>query len=384
MSDLELLFLVLVLVYAWECACWLRRGSVAFRTWLGRRWRIVHPGALLGNQRGGVIFACPLPPLGTVLTGNQFPLSLSAEAVLAYTAPSINPGWRPPQTGKLLRADEIRTIEAVRNKVRINGEVLVKTASPTFAANVAQRLRSWSQAAPAEREKLLRKLFGDSLDVKAIEHRWQEFQEETRSLHFLASFLFGYLFVFAPVLIRFFGLGRTWLALLLGLLACTTGAALLFHRAHKHFYPNAEEERFTHFLLILLAPATTIRTADVLSRPLLEEFHPLAIAKVLCPEATFREFARRILVELYHPGLPVCPRDEPAAQAAERHSRTLLQTAVEEFLRRNGVNPEELVKPPARTEEGCLSYCPRCQAQFTTAEGVCADCGGLPLVRFSP
>ena len=82
MSDLELLFLVLVVIYGWECACWVRRGSVALRTWFGRRWRLAHPGELLGNQRGGFVFAPPLPPLGTVLTGNQYPLSLSAEAAL--------------------------------------------------------------------------------------------------------------------------------------------------------------------------------------------------------------------------------------------------------------------------------------------------------------
>ena len=66
MSDLQLLFLVLALLYGWECACWVGRGSVAIRSWLGRRWRITHPGTLLGNQRGGFVFAHPLPPLGTL------------------------------------------------------------------------------------------------------------------------------------------------------------------------------------------------------------------------------------------------------------------------------------------------------------------------------
>src|SRR5947207_2248378 len=100
MSDLELLFLVLVFIYGLECACWLRSGSVAFLTWFGRRWRAVHPGAIVGNQRGGFIFAPPLPPLGTLLAGSQFPLSLSPETVLAYVAPSVNPGGRPVQTEK--------------------------------------------------------------------------------------------------------------------------------------------------------------------------------------------------------------------------------------------------------------------------------------------
>src|SRR5258708_15286249 len=67
MNDLELLYLVLALVYVWECACWVPRGRVVFRTWLSRRWRLVQPGELLGNQRGGFVFAAPLPPLGVIL-----------------------------------------------------------------------------------------------------------------------------------------------------------------------------------------------------------------------------------------------------------------------------------------------------------------------------
>ena len=84
MSEVQLLFLVLALLYGWECAVWLRRGTVAFGTWLGRAWWIRHPGTLAGNQRGGFILAAPLPPLGCLLTATQFPLSLSPEGALVW------------------------------------------------------------------------------------------------------------------------------------------------------------------------------------------------------------------------------------------------------------------------------------------------------------
>jgi hypothetical protein len=174
----------------------------------------------------------------------------------------------------------------------------------------------------------------------------------------------------------------SWFGLLAGLLLLTTTTAILFRRAHKELYPLAEDERFTHFLTILLSPATTIRAYDVLSRPLLEKFHPLAIAKVFCSETDFREFGRRILRELRHPALPVCARPEAAAQAAERYWRTSLQQRIEEFLRKSGADPEELLRPPAPADESSRSFCPRCLSQFTTTEGSCADCGGLALVPF--
>src|ERR1043166_864801 len=103
MTDLELLFLVLAVIYLWECACWVNRGSVAFLTWFGRRWRLVHPAGLAGNQKAGFVFPDPLPPLGSLVVANQFPFSLSAEAVLAFVGPAVNPYIRPPQSGKLFR-----------------------------------------------------------------------------------------------------------------------------------------------------------------------------------------------------------------------------------------------------------------------------------------
>jgi hypothetical protein len=383
MSELELLFVVLVVIYGCECTCWLRRGSVAFRTWTGRRWRVAHPGEVLGNQRGGLVFAHPLPPLGTLLTGNQYPLSLSPDAVLAYVAPSINPGWRPAQTEEVVPFDGIRSVEAGARAVRVNGQVLLKAASPGLAAQLARDLRRLSALAPAERAGAIAEILNASLDTKAIEQRWQEFRKQTAKVRLVTNVLFGYLFALAPMVIWQLGFRLCWLGLLLGLLALTITTAILFHRAHKLFYPAAEDERFTHFLTILLSPATTIRAQDVLSRPLFEAFHPLALAKVFCPEQEFRALAQSVVREIRFPGLPVCPREEPLAQAAERHARAALQQAVEGFLAQGGVRPDELAQPPTPNDETCRSYCPRCLAQFTTSEGSCADCGGLARVSFA-
>src|SRR5689334_14361786 len=134
MTELQLLLLIFALIYLWECVCWINRGSVAFLTWFGRRWRASHPASLIGNQSGGFVFAHPLPPLGTILVGNQYPLSVSPDAVLPYVAPSVNPGSRPPQSAKLFKFGDIRKVEAVGKKVRINDELLLKVGSATFAS----------------------------------------------------------------------------------------------------------------------------------------------------------------------------------------------------------------------------------------------------------
>jgi hypothetical protein len=382
MSDLQILFLVLAIIYGWECACWLKRGSVGFITWLGRRWRVTHPGGLLGNHQGGFIFANPLPPLGTVLTGNHFPFSLSPEAVLVYVASSVNPAGRPPQTGRLLLFNEIQEIKVSGKKVSANHSLLLNAGTPTLAQHLAGQLRDLLKAEPSKRAALIEKVFQGSFDLGGIERRWKQFRTEARPLRVLANALFAYLFIFGPVLISTVGLRQCWVGLVIGLAALTLSISLLFRKLHQKFYPLADDERFTHFIIVLLSPATAIRALDVLSRPVLETFHPLALAKVFGREQQFTDLAGSMLRELRHPALPVCPREEASAQKAERYSRELLLKVVERFLKENGLDLTHLMRSPTPIDESCRSYCPRCLAQFTTDKGVCADCGGLPTIPF--
>ncbi|MEK7707398.1 MAG: hypothetical protein AAB380_05325 [Verrucomicrobiota bacterium] len=383
MSELQLLFLALALLYGWECACWLRRGSVAFSTWLGRNWQARHPGTLLGNQHGGFIFAAPLPPMGTLLTAGQFPVSLSPEGLLAAVATNVNPGWRPAQSGKYFRIDEIRDVSAQGKKLLVNGVVLLTAASNSLARHFSSELRRLVKLIPSQREAAIAELVHATLDTKIAEQRWQELQQLSRPVRLLGNALFVYLFVFAPGLIWQLGFKLSWLGLLVGLFALTTATAVFFYRAHRTLYPQAEDERFTHTLTIVLAPMTTMRAHDALSRPLFETFHPLALARVFLSRNDFRDFARRVLLDLRHPAEPVWSSAEPAAHATELHARTMLQTAVEELLKQHGVEPEDLCKPPAPLDESCRAYCPRCGAQFTTLSGNCGDCGGLALVAFA-
>jgi hypothetical protein len=382
MSDLQILFLALALLYGWECACWLPRGSVAFLNCWGRWWRLKHPGTLLGNLRGGFIFLCPLPPLGTFLTAHQFPLSLSPDGVRAFVATSVNPGWRPPQTERFLRFDEIRTVEAKAKRVCLNGEVLLKVPSRGYAEELARRLGQLGRLPIEQRAAVSKEIHQASFDTNAIQQRWQNFQQKAGTVRWLANLLFAYLFGLAPVAIWYFGLKLCWPELLAGLLALTITTAVLFGRTHKALYPQADDERFTHFLTITLSPLAAIRACDLLSRPLLESFHPLVISHVFCSKEVFRDYARRVLLDIRHPCLPLCSAGETDPQSTELHGRAMLQLAVEGFLRQIGINPDQLTHPPKPTDEACKSYCPRCEAQFTTVAGSCPDCGGVTLVAW--
>ena len=382
MTDLELLFLVLGIIYLWECGWWAKRGAIGFRSWLGKNWRLAQPSRLLGNQHGGFVFAPPLPPLGTLLTSHGPYLSISPDAVLAYAPPSIDLAGRSPQAGSFFRFEEIQQIVAKGKKVWVNGQLLLKAASPASASYLAEALGKLRQSKPSERTQAIEQELEGAFDTKAIEKCWKEFTVQTSALRLTTNLLFFYLFGVAPVVLWTFGLSQTWPWLLLGMLGCTLSIALQFHRAHKRLYPEAEDERFTHFIIVLLSPASAVRAHDLLARPLLERFHPLAIAGVFCSESAFKDLAAQIARELRHPALPLCPRSEPLAQMSERYARERLETTLEKFLRRRGCELDELLRPPPRSDSACGSFCPRCHAQFTLTQGSCPDCGGVALVRF--
>ncbi len=382
MSDLQLLFLVLAALYGAECLCWLRRGSVAFSTWLGRSWGIRHPGTLAGNQSGGFILAAPLPPLGTVLIAHQIPFSLSPAGVLAFVATNVHPGWRPAQSGGFVGWENLGTVRVRGKKLLINGERFLVAATPSFARHLGAELERLVKLTPPQREIAVSGLLRATFDHPALAARLRDYESRSAGVRRLANALFLYLVVIAPGLIWHFGLGRTWPGLLLGLLTLTIATAIFFGRAHRALYPAADEERFTQSLTIALAPSSALRAHDTLSRPLVECFHPLALAKVLLPNNEFRSFARRVLLDVRHPARPCVPSEAPEVVATEAFARHALRTATEEFLQQQELPPDELGVAPAPADAACRSFCPRCEAQFTLPLAVCGDCGGLAAVEF--
>lgn len=178
----------------------------------------------------------------------------------------------------------------------------------------------------------------------------------------------------APLIVWWFGLAQCWWAVVPLLLLISVPTAITFRRAHTRLYPELREERGNHFLLVLLSPANAIRAGDLLSKPLLETFHPLAVARVLAPAESFSRLASASLRRLRHPRRTLAP------ELVEWQQREL--TLVESLLRREGVDVERLLAPPAASDPGISSCCPRCLAQFRVASGDCTDCGEVALMPF--
>jgi hypothetical protein len=382
MGDLESLLLVITAIYLTECAVWVRRSSVAVQRNWGGRWHLRHPGVVLGNARGAVVMANPLPPLGNVLLSHPFPVSLSTQAMLSFTAVCLDAGGRPPQTARWLRYSDAQTIAAEGRSVLVNGAAFVKASSSAAARRQADLLRKLKAVHEDERAPAIRRTLAATLDARAARKRWEEFEKQSPRLRRLGNVLFLYLFLLAPGLIWCFGFRIAGLWVAAGLLVLTFTIGWHFWRAHGVLYPDGSEERFTPFLTMLLAPPTAVRAHDLLARRLVENFHPLAVAELFCPGAPFERLARRVLLDLRFPLLPRAPSAEAAVVQTEEWFRGVLLEECERAVQRAGLKPLELTRPPARSEATHRSYCPRCDAQFEVESGTCADCGGRELVAF--
>ncbi len=386
MGELESLLLVLTVLYLAECVVWVRRGLVAFvNPWFpaAKRWRVWHPGTTVGNPQGAPHLANPLPPLGSVIIGQQFPISLSPQAALAHTGACLNPTWRPRQTERLVDFDDMQSLARDGRKVLINDALFVKASSPFTARRIVNALREIKALPSSKRADAIGGLLRASFDIAAGRERLRSFQGLNLPIRFAGNSLFVILYLIAPAVVWRFGLSQWIWLLVAGILAHTVTIALLFRRAHGLLYPGSAEERFAPFLTMLLAPSSAIRAVDVLSKPLLEEIHALAAAHVLLQPAAFREFARHVLLDLRHPILPACPATAEMAVRTEHWFREATREAAEQFVKDSGLDLEVLLAPAAPAEQASTAYCARCGAQFINTSAFCADCGDRPVQQWA-
>jgi hypothetical protein len=318
------------------------------------------------RELGGVL-APPLPGFASFFIASFPTLAVSPSGVASAAGVVV------PFSGQ-------GRFQARHQGVWNNRSRLVRVSSPAQAGWLAAELNRLAVLPEGERAGALSQWLAARLDAARVVARLEAFKLAARLPSLTAAAIFGWVFLATPLFIGSLGLALTWPWLLIGLvLLCGLNAALFF-RAHRRLYPERDDERFAHLLMALLFPPAGMRARDLLSRPLLETFHPLAVAKELCPATEFDDLAGRVVRELRHPRPP---RSGLAVEALSVWSgfHESLRQAVEQFLVRHGLSPDQFTVPPTPSDPECRSYCPRCHAQFVRVDGGCSDCG-VALARF--
>ncbi len=382
MGDLRLLALLVAIFYLSECFIWVPRGSVVFRASGIRRHRVVYPSAILGNVSGGLVFLNPLPPFGSCFVCRGWPISVSAEALYSYSAATSDPAGRAVQPAELLYFDAVRGIWPLAGDVLVNGRALLRLGNGFQAIFFAQLLTALWQCSPMDRERLIETSLTRSLDIAEIKQRVRAFRLRSEALRLWCHGLFLILLVALPASIWIWQIQRGWLWLGAEIVLCLAGIAVTFIRAYRELFDRLRGTYWRSLATMFCLPTSAIRSCDALSRDLLSEFHPLAVAAILCDRDEFQQFARRVLLDLNQPLLPPCPSSDEKCRLTELNFRLRLKRRLKAMLECQGHVVSTLISPPKKIDPNCVAFCPRCDQQFEIENGVCIDCGGVQLKPF--
>ncbi|HEY6308759.1 MAG TPA: hypothetical protein VI488_20145 [Candidatus Angelobacter sp.] len=357
MSELESLFLVVLLIYLVQCIYWVTPGAAVFAlSFRGRGQRKPRGFVWSALQTEGFL-AWPLPPL-TPLTVAAWPAFELGPGGVAFR--EDNGEWSfLPWDGVVVTQSEA--------KLRCNGTAVFHGCeSQVFEC--FRLLRRLQAAEKTARGAIIQRWLDKAMNAHGAERRLHVFTGRSRLLRILANVQLVFLVVVVPLAFARFGPAILWRVILF-FLAMQSLLALEFRTVHKKLFRPASSGRFKSALTILLSPMAAIRGCDVLARDLFSGCHPLAVASALLPADEFARFAGEQL------------REWQLGDHREPWYQETVAKLMDRTVRQRGVRPDSLLLPAER-ESGCVAYCPRCLAQYIKNTGSCTDCGFASLEPF--
>src|SRR5215216_657846 len=380
MSEGQTLLLILILLYLSECLIWVKRESVAFVSRMGGRWRLTVPPSWLGNANGGILFLNPLSPAGRVFLSHLSPTSISPSGICAYNLQTLPSEARSPgQTGHFLPFNKITRSTTDGAYLLVNDERFAKCATAKQAKTLAKLIDEMMKASASKRERMARTWISKQFamdDAAALLREGNAIIEPMRELSLI---LFLFLFVVTPLLVSSFGLTGLIIPVAAVMVILAVLIAILFYRAHKQLFPTEASERFEHLVKMILCPPVSIRAPDILTRNLLADYSPIAVASLLTG-AGEQQFVRAFILDLQHP-LKHEVSDETAEETIRWTAAEQLNLCLDQVKSGRYLTREEL-SAPAQREENSIAYCPRCRCQFVVSAIECPDCPGVELVEF--
>lgn len=367
MSEIESLYAALVLLYLSGCFIQVDCGAITFAGIVGRSFLALRSPALLDNGHRVLQPLWPLP-LGPVFVGAAWPVAFSPEAVAAL---------RPQQDAPApacIPYDAIDHLVSQGADVWVNGYPFVRCASARQAVLVVEMLDALVGAEPLRREALIDRHLRASLDAAAVADQVACFHRRSRWLYRVCALQLLVL-IPTPVLVQWIGWGVLASAGLV-LHAVIVGAAAVVQR---RLGVRSVAAQAAYLLPLALCPPLALRAADELSRDLLADFHPLALAAALCPPRRLAALARPMLVDQLYPVADAATA--AGTRQVKAYYRDRLQARVAHLLGRQGIDPASLLQPRLKGDADAALYCPRCEYTYNHPAVCCSDCTGIELAR---
>lgn len=380
MSDEQLFFLVLVLLYMAESTHWIPQNSIIFKSHFGSSFRWRFPSNIFGSIKGGIAFSNPIPPFGTHFTISPLPVSFSPYAVLSSISSTFVNMNRPKREGQLHRLNDISSIDIKSNFVLLNGSIFVKCVSGSSARDLGKTLNKLTSLSPLERETYLDNYLKIEFDTQKIESKLKTFREETLFLRIICHLQFLYMFAVFPAWVFYYGFENVIWPLLLSIMILSLLLSFVFYITHLSLFHSEKEDRLKHMIMIAVYPLASIRAVDYLSYRYFKNVNIVAIASVLCKHSEFLKLASKTLRELEYPIDPASSDLQGLALETESWWRLKIGEAFLGFMEEKKLSTNILLKPHRAFGKHALSYCPRCLCEFLFLEGNCPDCRDVKLL----
>ena len=357
MTEIEILFLIVFVVYLIQCVCWVSPDSAVFALGFRGRGKRKNRGFVLNALDIAAFFGNPLPPLSPPLVAHWPAFQLNPDSILFTGSEneSISIPWE-----KLVAIPS-------GSKLLCNGTQVFK-GDDTQVLRYCELLREIAQAKRSQREQIIQKWLRKSLNAQSVARHLKVFQRRSLWIRITCNLQFFFLFLLLPAAIVTYIPRMMWLSIFL-VLATSILLAIDFRTLHRELFVQAKDTRFKSTLTIAFSPLAAIRACDTLCRDLVANFHPVAVAGAICSDREFEEIAGEQL------------RQGRFTAFANQAYQKKLETLIEQVIRQRGLEPERLLAPSTRMS-GCVVYCPRCLAQYVADRAECADCGYEVLVAF--
>ncbi|TWU19419.1 hypothetical protein [Allorhodopirellula heiligendammensis] len=390
LSDVEWIFVVLVLLYAWETLVWARSGVAVFVSRHGS-FQNRHPAIrLTGNDHGSLLLSGVLPSDMTLLC-HEVPISMSARGIAAFVPASPTSNDRPTRSGDVFTWQQLTNCRARERDVRSGEQLICTMGSTVMADHFAGVLRELACLSEQARIDQIDQFYCGLFNTDEISQRLDRLRALTPPIRRCAHLMLAWI---GPIgMLLYYGVlplkvdNQTTATYIVVLFALWWTTVALVWRAHCCLFQDDRIGRFKLIACSLLSPAVPLRAIDYLSRQLLAKslLHPLAVSATIDSPDRLRDFAHRVVRDFVYPLAPDLPEEslDPALGIAILEDcRVDQRERITQFLAAHNIAFEESLKPPRAEDEYSLSYCPRCWQQFERDNAVCDRCGGratLPL-----
>ena len=367
MDALSQFFTVLALLYAVECVRWTPRSTLVLRALAVRNFRRARFSPLFGSPRAGLIWLQPLPPLGTALLVEAWPVAPSPKGLATREPLELELAQRAPFQAQALAWEQVEQLGARENVLVVNGREFARCGSNRAARELAQTLEELRVAREAERAGLVRRALARAFDGGELRTRVERFFALTRGLRALCNAQFVVLAVATPVAVYTWGTLWSWAPLAAAVVGLNVAITVKARRAARELTPDCSDELQRLTLACALSPISALRALDEVARPLVADLHPLSAA-ALAPAPDRAEIERLVAVDALHPRR--VEGVDPLARECERWFSAEIVAAAA----RAGHDLRAAAAPPAPEDAQMRGYCPRCQRQFPGGHEVCFDC----------